>query len=40
MFIHKSERGTCLLESICDLVRRVFYGGKLVVAQDRENNPF
>jgi len=46
MFVHKSERGTCLLneqgrmeKSICDVVGNVFYDGKLMVAEDCEANP-
>jgi DNA replication ATP-dependent helicase Dna2 len=46
MFVHKNERGTCLLneqgrmeESICDVVGNVFYDGKLIVAEDCEGNP-
>jgi DNA replication ATP-dependent helicase Dna2 len=46
VFVYKSTRGTCLLdeqtrmeESICDLVSRVFYDGKLVVARDCEADP-
>ena len=46
IFVHKNQRGTCLLteqgrmeESICDVVGNVFYDGNLMVAEDCEANP-
>jgi DNA replication ATP-dependent helicase Dna2 len=46
MFVHKKERGTCLLneqsrmeESICDVVGNVFYEGRLIVAEGSQANP-